>query len=179
MSAQRLRSLLLGLGGAVVLTGSLASCQQTPLPGTQLGTFKVSGTTTTNSCGPALSPPDPWVFDAQLSESNQELYWSWIDGTAPLSAPLTTGTTATLSATTTANVDGSGDAGLGPCTMDRVDTIDLTLSAASSPSSFTGTISYTFTVPAGSTCSDQLATAGGEYATLPCTLTYKMTGSVQ
>jgi hypothetical protein len=163
--------------GFLAAAWSTASCQDTPLPGTQLGTFKVTGTTTTNSCGPSLGAPDPWVFDAQLSEVNDLLYWSFMDGNAPLSGALA-GTSASITATTSANVDPS-DGGLGPCTMSRDDEISLTLGAASSPSSFTGTISYRFTVPSGATCSDQLASAGGQYATLPCTLAYTVSGQRQ
>jgi hypothetical protein len=167
----------MGAGALVAAGWSSASCQETPLPGTQLGTFKVTGTTTTNSCGAALGAPDPWVFDAQLSESSNLIYWSFMDGNSPLSGALT-GTSASISATTSANVDPS-DAGSGPCTLNREDAIDLTLGAASAPSSFTGTISYTFTVPSGSSCSDQLASAGGQYATLPCTLAYTISAQRQ
>ncbi len=166
-------------GAAALLAAgwSSASCQETPLPGTQLGTFKVTGTTTTNSCGDALGAPDPWVFDAQLSESDSLLYWSFMDGNSPLSGALA-GTSASISAATSANVD-SSDAGSGPCTMNREDAIDLTLGAASAPSSFTGTISYTFTVASGSSCSDQLTNAGGQYAALPCTLAYTVSAQRQ
>jgi hypothetical protein len=60
------RSASLWFGSLVVLAAfsATASCQQTALPGTQLGMFKVSGTTTANSCGAGLEAPDPWVFDA-------------------------------------------------------------------------------------------------------------------
>jgi hypothetical protein len=110
---------------AIVATAAVASglmiaaCNATPLPGTQLGTFKVTATTSTNSCGAGLAAPSPWVFDVQMSESDSLLYWSWMDGSAPLSGALTT-TTATVTDNTSANVDPT-DAGDGPCTMDRND----------------------------------------------------------
>jgi hypothetical protein len=99
-----------------------------------------------------------------------------MDGTAPLSAPLTSGTVANLTNQLGADVDGDGGGG---CTMNRTDAVDVTLSSSNSPSSFTGTIRYTFTVPAGSTCNDQLTSGGGQYAELPCSVTYKMNGALQ
>jgi hypothetical protein len=44
---------------------------------------------------------------------------------------------------------------------------------------FTGSIGYAFSVPSGVDCSDQLAAAGGMYATLPCTVSYSMTATLQ
>jgi hypothetical protein len=170
----RLLSLTLALtvGAAVA-----AACSATPLPGTQYGTYKVTGQTETNSCGPGLDSPDPWVFNAQLSQDGTTIYWSFIDGNAPLSGALVSDGV-TLTTSTTANVDAT-DAGAGPCTMTRADAVVLTFASGSPPPSFTGTITYSFTVPSGSTCTDQLASSGGQYSTLPCTLEYTVTADRQ
>jgi hypothetical protein len=156
----------------------VGACQATPLPGTNYGTYKVTGTTETNTCGTDLGAPDPWVFDAQVSKDGETIYWSWMDGNAPLSGALAA-TTASLTTSTTGDVDPT-DAGAGPCTMTRADTVDITFPSGSPPpSSLTGTITYAFTVPSGSTCTDQLASAGGQYAALPCTLAYTFTAALQ
>ena len=76
-------------------------------------------------------------------------------------------------------MDGTADGGLGPCTMDRNDTLQIDLGSGSPPSSFQGTINYAFSVASGWNCADQLASAGGQYATLPCTVTYSMTATRQ
>jgi len=161
------------LAGGLIIT----ACNATPLPGTQLGTFKVTATTSTNSCGSGLEAPSPWVFDVQMSENDSLLYWSWMDGSAPLSGALTS-TSASVTNTTSVNVDPT-DAGDGPCTMDRSDDLEITLSTATSPTSFTATITYTFSAASGADCSDQLASVGGAYDALPCTVVYSATANKQ
>jgi hypothetical protein len=176
----------LGLLHSVLALATLAlyagvatsGCSDQALPGTMFGMYKVTGQASTNSCGSGLDAPDPWVFDAQLSQEGTTIYWSWMDGNAPLSGPLVSTEHASITADESANVDAT-DAGLGPCTMARADDIELALAAGSPPPSFTGTISYSFTVPSGSTCTDQLASAGGTYAALPCSVSYTVTAALQ
>ncbi len=165
--------LLLGIAASFSLLG--AACDEQALPGKLLGTYTVDAQSQTNSCG--LAAPNPWQFDVQMSEDGELLYWSWMDGTPAVSAPLS-GSMATLLASQQANVDGA-DGGLGPCSMERDDTLQVTLGSGSPPSAFTGTITYAFSVTAGSDCSDQLGSAGGQYAQLPCTVTYSASATRQ
>jgi len=163
---------------ALVAGAAASACSDQALPGTMYGMYKVTGQATTNSCGSGIGAPDPWVFDAQLSKEGSTIYWSFMDGNAPLSGPLVTATHASITTDLSANVDGS-DAGAGPCTMARADDIELTLPTTTPPASFAGTIAYSFTVPSGSTGSDQLVSGGGQYATLPCTVSYTVTAAKQ
>ena len=153
---------------------ALVGCNPDPLPGTALGTYHVVAQSQTNTCG--LGAPDPWTFDVQLSQQGSTLYWSFMDGSPLLSGTLDAQAQTTISDTTQANVDGS-EAGLGPCTMQRADQLQLALAPGTPPVSFTGSFDYGFTVPAGSDCSDQLAASGGQYEALPCSVTYTVTGS--
>ena len=166
------------LVASTALVVGVAACSATPLPGKQLGTFKVTAQTSTNSCGGGLAAPSPWTFDVQMSESDSLLYWSWMDGSPPLSGTLTAQSTAHVTNNTSVNVDAT-DAGGGPCTMERNDDLEITLGSDSPPSSFAATITYTFAAASGSDCSDQLASAGGSYAAVPCTLEYSATASRQ
>jgi hypothetical protein len=84
-----------------------------------------------------------------------------------------------LTATEQVNVDGTADAGLGPCTMERDDTLTVTMGSGSPPTTFAATIKYAFSVTAGSDCSDQLTSGGGQYTTIPCTIEYTVTASRQ
>jgi hypothetical protein len=112
-----------------------------------------------------------------MSENDSLLYWSWMDGSPPLSGALTA-LTASVTDNTSANVDPT-DAGDGPCTMDRNDDLEITLGSGSPPSSFTATITYTFAAAAGADCSDQLASVGGSYDVVPCTIEYSATANRQ
>lgn len=156
-----------------------ASCSDTALPGTLLGTYKVQASPQSNTCGSGLNAPNPWTFDVQLSRSGSTIYWSWLDGTAPLSSALAASGTTTLTSTQSGNVDPTPDGGAGPCTMQRDDTLQLALPSGSPPATFAGTIQYAFSVPSGYNCSDQLAPSGGMYSALPCSITYAMTAARQ
>lgn len=165
--------LVLALGLVAALP--LAACSATPLPGTQLGTFKVVAKAKDNSCG--LGAPDPWTFDVQLSRSGSTLYWSWMDGSPLMSGTLDSSSHASITTTQTGNVDAT-DASLGPCTMQRSDDLEVDLPAAQG-ASFTGTLGYSFTAATGADCNDQLAAAGGQFEAIPCAVSYTMTGSPQ
>ena len=153
------------------------SCSGNPLPGSMLGTYSVTGTMETNTCGNGLGAPSPWDFSIQMSEDGTTLYWSWMDGTPALYNVLNAQSRATLTAIETANVDGTADGGLGPCTMIRDDTLQVALGSGSPPATFTGSINYAFAVASGANCADQLGVAGGSYDTLPCALSYTITGT--
>jgi hypothetical protein len=170
-----------GFAGALAV---LAAGCGNPLPGTLLGTYRVDATAQANGCG--LGAPAREQFDVELSEATMgtttTLYWSWLKD-----MPIASGTLAavsgsdptlqaSLTASQSANVDGT-DAGPGPCTMDRADSLVVTLGTGTPPRSFTGTLSYTFSAASGADCTDQLAAAGGAYAALPCAVSYALAAS--
>jgi hypothetical protein len=140
-----------------------------------LGTYAVTGMLAKNSCGAGLGAPSPWKFDVQMSEQGQKLYWSNLEGSPPLSNTLVNNAT-TITSTETSNVDGT-DAGAGPCTMTRTDTLEVSLAQGSAPATFTGSLEYAFSVANGADCSDQLSANGGMYDTLPCSMSYTIAGS--
>jgi hypothetical protein len=173
---------------SLVLVGALgvlaAGCAN-PLPGTPLGTYQVTATNEANSCGSGLGAPGTYQFDVQLSETDETtLYWNWLDNSPIASgalAPISSANPAlqaTLTASQSSNVDAT-DAGPGPCTMDRDDSVVVTLGTGTPPASFTGTMSYTFTAASCANCSDQLSTAGGMYDALPCAVTYTLAATLQ
>jgi len=170
---------LAALAGAGFACASvLLNCSDTSLPGTQLGTYRVTATLGTNTCGAGLGAPNPWNFDVQLSQQKSTLYWSWLDGSAPLSNTLS-GNAVSLSNSETANVDMAADGAVGPCTMQRADTVQVTLGSGSPPTGFTGAVQYTFSPSGGANCSDQLSASGGSYDVLPCSVSYTTTATRQ
>jgi hypothetical protein len=164
------------LAGAIVLAATGSSCGN--LPGTTLGTYKVTGVLSANTCGSGLGAPDPWQFDVQLSEAGSTLYWNWMDASPLLSGPLNSPTTASLTGYEIANVDAT-DAAMGPCDMQRNDAVEVMLGTGTPPASFQGTIRYAFSAQEGTDCSDQLRAAGGMYGELPCSVSYSITASRQ
>ncbi len=176
------RSLQAALAGAL---GALAVGCANPLPGTLLGTYQVTATAGANTCG--LAAPSIYQFNVQLSETTtptETLYWSWLTNEPIASGPLAAISSsdptlqATLTSSQSADVDPT-DAGPGPCTMVRDDTLVVTLGAGAPPHSFTGTMGYAFSAASGADCSDQLAAAGGSYAAIPCSVSYSLTAKNQ
>ncbi len=155
-----------------------SGCADQPLPGTILGTYRVEAHKKSDTCGAGAQAVDPWIFSVELSRAVSTLYWSTLDGRPPMSGPLDPQGAVSLEATVTANVDGT-DAGLGPCTMQRTDVIDVTLGAGVPPGSFTASFSYALAPVMGATCDDQLTASGGGYDALPCKLAYDATASRQ
>src|SRR6202453_1566324 len=161
--------------GLVGLACAGAGCGNASMPGQTLGMYKVVGQSQTNSCG--LGAPNPWTFDVQLSLQQSTLYWDWLDGSPLLSGTLSQ-QSATITDSVTVNAD-STDAGLGPCNLDTTSNMLIDLGSGVPPGSFTGTLSYSYTPASGATCTDVLATGGGMYNQLPCTVTYTVTATRQ
>jgi len=166
------------LGLVPALAALLFACEDTTLPGNPVGSFAVTGTLMTNSCGSGLAPPNPWTFNVALSRSQSTLYWSTLDGSPMLSGSIDGTLTASITASNSANVDAT-DAGAGPCDMQRNDTIKITLATGVPTPSFSGTVEYDFAAVSGADCTDQLTAAGGMYAALPCTMTYSLAATRQ
>jgi hypothetical protein len=161
------------------------ACAPAPtLPGTALGTYGVVGTLGTNTCGSGINAMNPWDVTFDLSEDSTTLYLAKTDGSDEVSGPLATSSTspATLISVVTANVDGN-DAGVaGPCNLTLSTSFSVLLASGAMPKTFAGTALYTYSVAAvsaNSNCTDQLSDSGGQYATLPCTVNYTLTGTRQ
>jgi hypothetical protein len=174
-----------------------SACNPSSLPGTPLGTYNVVGALGTNTCGAGLGAPSPWNFTVQLSEDSTTtpptLYWLSSDGTEMYST-MSSATQVSITSTVTSNVGATGPTDAGPdvaasagmegaCDLAQNTVLALTLAAGSPPTTFTGTMTYTFQTATGvsatSDCTAELATVGGPYNTLPCTASYSMTGTHQ
>jgi len=149
---------------------------QCSMPGNTLGFYAVTGNVQTNSCGAGLGAPSPWKFNVEISKDTSKLYWNTMDG-SPLLVGQVTGNSVSLDDDEGGYADTGPDGGPGACIMQRDETISLTLDSPTKPKSFTGTLTYQFSVASGSDCADQMAAQGGIYDTLPCTLSYGVSGS--
>ena len=171
--------ILFAVAGAFVALASGCTSAST-LPGTALGTYDVTGTLGTNTCGSNLGAPSTWTFTVQMSKDGSTLYWETTDG-ARLSSTMASATKVDLTSTTTANADAADGGAEGACDLQSTTTIDLTLATSSPPATLTGSITYTFSASTGAStttdCTDQLSASGGTYDTLPCTAAYSITGT--
>jgi hypothetical protein len=139
-------------------------------PGTAIGTFHVTSTLTSSSCGAA---PNPWEFDVKLSSDHNTLYW--IQGGVPVSGTLDATSHVSMSATAQQTIyQANPQQNLGACTLTRSDSMALAVTGTPI-TAFTGTLSYTFAPTSDSDCSQ--AVGPDAYATLPCTVSYTLSGA--
>jgi hypothetical protein len=183
MACSRSRDVLVALS-AVLFAGLLAgaggcSGKDPYRPGESLGAFHVTGKLVATSCG---ATPDPWEFDVRLRHERTTLYW--VQGDAPIAAQVDGAARATLKATATQTVRPADERSrTAACTMSRTDVVELVLAPLAAPvsdvagaTSFKGTLAYRFAPTEGSSCEDQLTDLGGDFATLPCDVTYEVAG---
>ena len=154
---------------ALAFAGALAACLAHS-PGTSLGTFAVTGTLGTQTCGASMQAQiiDPWDFDVRLSRSGSILYW------LQASSPALSGTidpSGNASVTTSEIFDLSSPDGGPHCAVVRSDTFKAALGTSSQPSSFDGSIAYHYELDQGSECGGLLS---GSFDTVPCDVSYTL-----
>jgi hypothetical protein len=139
-------------------------------PGTALGSYAVTGTLKTQTCGASMQTQiqDPWNFDVRLSRSGTTLFWLQA-ASPPISGTVSPSGDVTL--TTSQEYDlSTNDAGTG-CTVLRTDTFKAALGTAASPTDFTGTIAYHYDLADGAHCGGLLS---GQFDAVPCDVSYDL-----
>jgi hypothetical protein len=148
-------------------------------PGTSLGTFHVSAKLTGSTCG---TVPDPWEFDVKLAHEESTLFW--IQGGAPVSGTMDNTARAQLKTTDSRELRAANPKSkLAACVVIRDDVLDVAL-AGETPDAplatvgeatrFNGKLTYRFRPMDGSECSDQTLDQGGDFAALPCEVSYDL-----
>ena len=147
-------------------------------PGDSIGVFGVTAALTASTCG---TTPNPWTFDVRLRHDGTTLYW--VQGQQPISAVVNAAGTAAMTTSSTDTVRAATST-VSACEMQRDDAVNVTLSPIgyggkdiSTATSFTGALTYHFSATSGADCSDQLAAVGGDYAALPCAISYTLTAT--
>ena len=157
----------------LLVAASLAACSGTRdvrEPGEKLGTFIVNGKLVATTCGKA----DPtFRYEVRLSREGDKLYWA--QGSTLVVGSID-GASVRMEATTSTQVTPKDErSGFPGCTMVRRDTLAAELEG-DPVQRLTGAIVYAFDVGQGD-CAGELAAVGGDYATLPCTMTYEVDGA--
>jgi hypothetical protein len=148
-------------------------------PGTALGSFDVTATVTSNTCGDgALGELSPWAFSVHLARDPGVLYWN--NGQAVISGSLAAdGVTFTFDTSVIQDMRDPSVVGPPPCSVTRDDSAHGKLDTATGAvSAFSGQLGYQFTPTAGSSCDDLVNGPTPVVAALPCAFTYQMTGQL-
>ena len=146
-----------------------------PVPGEYLGTYGVNAALLDTSCGAgALSPPGQWDFKVLLSKDGRHLYWT--NGAESISGDLASDGKAFSFKTEVSLQLSEPKASRAGCVVWRQDTAEGALEIKKKSSvypGFSGKLSYSYALGAGSECGDLLDTSG--IPTLPCQIRFEMT----
>ena len=140
-------------------------------PGTSLGTYAVTATLKTQTCGASMQSQivDPWKFDVRLSRSGHTLFW--LQAASPAISGIIDGS-GNVTLTTSQIFDlSTNDAGTG-CSVVRTDTFKAALGTAAAPADFTGSIAYHYELAEGAKCGGLLT---GQFDVVPCDVSYDLT----
>lgn len=142
-------------------------------PGDEIGSFAVVGKLKDDSCGADnLGAPAQWSFDLKLSRKGSTLYW--LNGREAITGEIDK--SGRFAFETRIEVPLSEQRGaIKGCVMVRSDSASGTL--ASSEEELSGSLSYTYSTAKGSDCTEYALGAEGQPLTLPCSLTYSLSGA--
>ena len=158
--------------------GDLFGDKDAKQPGTALGTFHVTATQASNTCGDkALGAPATWEFDIKLSRDTGTLYWN--NGATQIQGTLSDDTQAfAVTGQVEEDMRSNGGSAGSACAVDRTDRATGSLIGKNTDiSSATGQLTFSFDPKAGSMCDDLVATTAESpknvvFAALPCSMTY-------
>jgi hypothetical protein len=173
-STRALSLLFLSLPLGCVAPGEQELEDQDPRePGDAIGSFAVVGKLTDDTCGADnLSAPAKWSFDLKLSRRDDTLYW--LNGREAIVGEIDA--RGRFAFETRLEVPLAEQKGARkPCVMVRTDSASGTLT--SGEEELRGELSYGYSVAQGSDCSEYALGAEGQPLTLPCSLTYSLSGS--
>ena len=173
-----MRTLLLALPALLpLLTGcdNLFGDKDAHQPGEQLGTFHVTGTRTSNTCGEgALGSTPTWEFDVDLAREDGVFYWD--NGAQIVVGTLAEdGVTFSIEAAVVIDMRGEENLAYPPCSIERRDVAAGALaSEGEAVEEFEGSLSYRYAPTLDSECVDLIEGEVPIFAALPCSMTYEM-----
>ena len=142
------------------------------LPGKALGTFDVAGVRSSNTCGVGVESVNPWKFEADLSLDGSTLYFRR-SGDEAVSGALDSDNSASMTRVTNGVQTSDSSANTG-CNLSRKEVFEVQLDSADAPQTASGRLLFTYSVAKGA-CSSELASKGGVFDELPCTVEYTYT----
>lgn len=175
MRHERSRRIPVALQTAALLSSAACSTPSL-LPGTQLGSYAVVGTLDGGTCGTGPDSLATLNLSVEVAEDGANAYAVNTDGTDEVSGTWSA-PTATFTASGTVNPISDGG---GLCALSVASTFTFTFDSPTQPKSLAGSLNYEYSVATTSSpaeCAGALTESGGSYATLPCSVTYSLTGA--
>jgi len=171
------------------LSLALAACDAPPPPGELVGQYKIVGSLASDTCGPGLGATQALSFDVQLRDDEGVGYWVFADREP---APGTLDATGKFSFEQRGGwtlVNPNPQLGYNGCRVAQIETIygtvdlpqgDAGVSDGGVSQALGGLIGSNtidvIPIP-GDDCTPALAAQGGPLTTLPCRVTYTITGT--
>ncbi len=143
------------------------------IPGTELGTYHVTGHLDASTCGPgALGSSDLWEFDVKLSRDGHDLYW--LNGQDVVPGRIAAdGVSFAFDSRSVIQAEPAGKGKPG-CTIVRTDKASGSLQDPDNGvTGFDGLMRFGYTADPTSDCSDFIGVEGG-FDGLPCELSYQV-----
>ena len=141
-------------------------------PGELIGFFSVAGKLGNDSCGAdSLNAPAQWDFNVKLSREGSVLYW--LNGREAITGDIDRNGTFSFATHLDLPMSTAQGAVKG-CTVVRSDSAAGSLAGNDS---FTGKLSYAYSAKTGTDCSALPLGADGLPLALPCSLTYRLSGT--
>lgn len=162
----------LGLLGCMQVGDQELDDQDPHEPGDAIGSFAVVGKLKDDSCGADnLSAPAKWSFNLKLSRKGSTLYW--LNGREAITGEIDKSGRFAFETRIEVPLSQTRGAVKG-CVMVRSDAAAGKLT--SSEEELSGELSYAYSVATGSDCTEYALGAEGQPLTLPCTLSYSLSG---
>ena len=146
----------------------------TPKVTGSFGAFTITANVSQTTCGVgALGMPNMWSLVIGLGQDKTTGACTWDSGGGPV-AGMCNGAAMSFAGQVVIDMRAGGDGTLPACSIERDDTVSLTVDNITAPTSFSGSMTYTFTPTSNSDCADLYVGNNAQFATLPCTVEYAM-----
>lgn len=158
------------LAGLLAVLGSLAGCAE--LPGKEVGRWDITATLEETTCGPSIGE-QVRQFEVAIRRDGQRGWWI---GPAQTPVEGTIDDEGNFAFRTNDQVlvrQGDTATGIAPCVMDQVD-----IAEGRAEGSLDATETMWIGSSSGADCSDQVGLMPGQFAVLPCQMTYALVGDV-
>ena len=154
------------VGAVFVCLGTLAGCAD--LPGDEVGHWQITATMGETTCGPSVGQSER-QFEVQIRRDGETGWWIG-PAQVPIQGRIDDDGNFTFRTNEQVLVR-EGTAGIAPCVMDQVD-----IAEGRAEGSLDAMENMWVGASSGADCSDQVGLMPGQFAVLPCQMTFALVG---